>query len=213
MKPVSRHLHLLATPEGCAAERTVSGRFSGRKGKGEAVIRQFGNQTFLACGKAGKKSPPGPELPRNEGIAAATFFRAACPARDGSFVTISDIYSITSKTICMEKFMLIFQGPVPPPKTPDQMQAEMEEWMSWIDKLAKEDRYVSGEPLLPGGKLIKGSLSNVTDGPYTEGKELVGGFFIIKAADYDEAVRLCSDYPGFDSGGSIQVRQVMKMDM
>lgn len=113
----------------------------------------------------------------------------------------------------MEKFMLIFQGPVPTQKSPQEMQADMAKWMTWINKLAAAGKYVSGEPLLPGGKLIKGSISNVTDGPYTEGKELVGGFFIIKAADYKEAVSLCSDYPGFDSGGSIQVRQVMKMDM
>ena len=113
----------------------------------------------------------------------------------------------------MEKFMLIFQGPPPADRSPEEMQAHMGQWMAWIDKLAKDGKYISGEPLLPGGKLIKGSIANVTDGPYTEGKELVGGFFIIKAADYKEAVSLCADYPGFDLGGSIQVRQVMKMDM
>ena len=113
----------------------------------------------------------------------------------------------------MEKFMLIFHGGMPPDLSPEQMQANMGKWMVWIDKLAKDGKYASGEPLLPGGKLIKGSASQVTDGPYTEGKELVGGYFIINAADYDEAVTLCADYPDYETGGSIQVRQVMKMDM
>ena len=113
----------------------------------------------------------------------------------------------------MEKFMLIFQGGVGAESSPEEMQANMGKWMAWIDKLAKAGQYVSGEPLLPGGKLIKGSANGVTDGPYTEGKEIVGGFFILNAADYDEAVALCADYPDYDKGGSIQVRQVMKMDM
>ena len=113
----------------------------------------------------------------------------------------------------MEKFMLIFQGGNMQELSPEEAQASMGKWMAWIDKLAKAGQYVAGEPLLPGGKLIKGSPSGVTDGPYTEGKELVGGFFIINAADYDEAVALCADYPDFASGGTIQVRQVMKMDM
>jgi hypothetical protein len=115
----------------------------------------------------------------------------------------------------MEKFMLIFHSELSKEQqmSPDEMQATMSKWMAWIDNLAKAGKYVSGEPLLPGGKLIKGSAKGVTDGPYTEGKEIVGGYFIINAADYDEAVALCEGYPDYDNGGSIQVRQVMKMDM
>ena len=110
----------------------------------------------------------------------------------------------------MEKFMLIFHGGVASNASPEQMQANMGKWMAWIDKLNKDNRYVRGEPLHPGGKLIKGRKS-VTDGPFTEGKEIGGGFFIVNAKDYDEAVALCDDYPDYDMGGKIQVRQVMKM--
>ena len=113
----------------------------------------------------------------------------------------------------MEKFMFIFHGGMSPESSPEQMQENMGKWFSWIEKLSKDGKYVAGEPLLPGGKLIKGKNKSVTDGPYTEGKEVVGGFFIVNAADINEAVRLCDDYPDADLGGSIQVRQVMKMDM
>ncbi len=114
----------------------------------------------------------------------------------------------------MEKFMFIFQGPVDkdPHFSPEEMQAHMGLWMAWIDKLAKAGKYVSGEPLLPGGKIVKGSIKGVTDGPYAEGKEVVGGFFIVNAENYDDAISLCADYPGFEYGGAIQVRQVMKME-
>jgi hypothetical protein len=115
----------------------------------------------------------------------------------------------------MEKFMLIFHGGglTPEQQTPENMQIGMGKWMAWIDKLAKAGQYVSGEPLLPGGKIISGSSKTVTDGPFIEGKEIVGGYFIINAADYNEAVALCADYPDYDRGGKVQVRQVMKMDM
>ncbi|MBS1607297.1 MAG: hypothetical protein JSS70_00650 [Bacteroidetes bacterium] len=114
----------------------------------------------------------------------------------------------------MEKFMLIFQGPLPPKMSPEEMQANMGLWMTWIDKLAKSGKYVSGEPLLPGGKLVSGKNGkNVTDGPFTEGKEIVGGYFIINAKDYDEAVALSKECPDFEQGTVVQVRQVMKMDM
>jgi hypothetical protein len=115
----------------------------------------------------------------------------------------------------MEKFMLIFQGGQLPEnqRTPENMQANMGKWMAWIDKLAKAGKYVAGEPLLPGGKIVSGPNKTVTDGPFTEGKEIVGGFFIVNAANYEEAVSICNDYPDYGNGGKIQVRQIMKMDM
>ena len=113
----------------------------------------------------------------------------------------------------MEKFMLIFQGGMSPDKSPESMQAQMGKWMAWIDKLNSTGKYIAGEPLLPGGKLITGKKKTVTDGPYTEGKEVVGGFFLIKAEDMNEAVKICDDYPDYEYGGSIQVRQVMKIEV
>jgi len=109
----------------------------------------------------------------------------------------------------MEKFMFIFQGGMASDnqQSPEQMQANMGKWMAWIDKLSKAGKYVAGEPLLPGGKLVSGKDKKVTDGPYTEGKEIVGGFFIINAADYDDAVSIAKDCPDYEYGASVQVRQ------
>ena len=112
----------------------------------------------------------------------------------------------------MEKFMLIFHGGMKQDASPAEMEANMGKWMAWVENLNKEGKYVSGEPLLPGGKLVSGPAS-ATDGPYTEGKEVVGGYFIINAANMEEAVAECRNYPDFDFGGQVQVRQVMKLDM
>lgn len=111
--------------------------------------------------------------------------------------------------------MLIFHlGPTGVAQSPETMQENMGKWMTWVNKLRDTGKYVSGEPLIPGGKLISGNGgSTVTDGPYTEGKEVVGGFFIVNAADINEAVAMSKEYPDYDKGGSVQVRQVMRMDM
>ena len=108
--------------------------------------------------------------------------------------------------------MLIFQGGIQKDASPEELQANMGQWMAWVEKLQKEGRYVAGEALLPGGKLVTGKTT-VTDGPYTEGKELVAGFFVIDAASMDEAVAECQHYPDYSHGGQVQVRPVMKFDM
>jgi len=108
--------------------------------------------------------------------------------------------------------MFIFEGTQPGNLSPEHMQAHMGKWMAWIDKLRKADKYVAGEPLMSGGKLVSGTNGkSVTDGPYTEGKEVVGGFFIINAKDIDEAVELSKGCPDLDQGSKVQVRQVMKI--
>lgn len=113
----------------------------------------------------------------------------------------------------MEKFMLIFQGGIKLDESPEKLQGNMEKWMAWVEKLHKDGTYVSGEALLPGGKLVTGKNA-VTDGPYTEGKELVGGYFVVNAATMDEAAAIATDdYPDFEYGGTVQVRPVMKFDM
>ena len=110
--------------------------------------------------------------------------------------------------------MLIFHGGMTDthPDGPDAMQAQMGKWLAWVEKLQKSGQYASGEPLLPGGKLVTGP-DVVTDGPYTEGKEVVGGYFIVNARDYDDAVAITSDYPDFEFGGTVEIRQVMKVEM
>lgn len=110
--------------------------------------------------------------------------------------------------------MLIFQGiKAAEQASPQQMQETMGKWMAWIEKLSKAGKYVSGEPLLPTGKIITGPKKTVTDAAFAEGKEIIGGYFIINADSYEEAVSLCDDYPDYESGGTVIIRQLMKMDM
>jgi hypothetical protein len=113
----------------------------------------------------------------------------------------------------MEKYMFLFRGGDVSKLSPQQQEANMGKWMAWIDKLSKENRYLAGEPLLPGGKTVSGGKKSVTDGPFAESKEVIGGFFIVNANDYDDAVKIARDCPDLELGGSVEVREVMKIEM
>jgi hypothetical protein len=111
----------------------------------------------------------------------------------------------------MPKFMLILHHA---PDTfrklsPDELERKMETYQAWSQKIRSSGQLVSSEKLgEEGGKILnrqKGRLS-VMDGPFSEAKEVVGGFMILRAASYDEAIELVRDCPFFDDG-RIDLRQ------
>jgi hypothetical protein len=111
----------------------------------------------------------------------------------------------------MKDFMLIFRSRTDLPQlSPHEMQSNMQQWFSWIDKLKKENLYVAGEALMQPGKVVKGEQPVVTDGPFTESKEIVGGFFVVKANSFEDASELAKDCPDLPRGTTVEVREVMK---
>ena len=97
--------------------------------------------------------------------------------------------------------------------TPDAAQKSMQAWMSWMSELDKKGHLKDrGQPLEQTGKVVRGQQRSVTDGPYIEAKDLVGGYTIVEANDIDQAVELSRGCPIFQGGGSVEVRPVMKMD-
>ena len=108
--------------------------------------------------------------------------------------------------------MFIFFGGDTSDLSPDAQQAHMQKWFEWIQKLEAEKRYVGGEALIPGGKTISGQKKLVTDGPYAESKELVGGYFIVLASNLEEAVSMAKECPDYALNGTVEVREVMKFD-
>jgi hypothetical protein len=113
----------------------------------------------------------------------------------------------------MEKYMFIFIGGDGSHLSPEAQQAQLQKWFAWVEKLNKEQRYVSGEALLPAAKRVAGIKKTVTDGPFAESKELVGGYFVLQAKNMDEAIKLAGEYPDFDLGGTVEIREVIKFDM
>jgi hypothetical protein len=93
--------------------------------------------------------------------------------------------------------------------TPEQAQKSLQTWLAWIRELeAKGHLKNPGQPLNPGGKVVRGKKRVVTDGPYIEAKELVLGFIIVEARDLAQAVALSTGCPMLEGGGSVEVRPI-----
>jgi hypothetical protein len=89
------------------------------------------------------------------------------------------------------------------------MQKTLEKWTAWFKELeAKGHLKNPGNPLEHNGKVVKGKQKIVTDGPYAEAKDVVGGYTVIEARDITEAVELSKGCPLLEVDGSVEVRPI-----
>lgn len=113
-------------------------------------------------------------------------------------------------------YMFLFRSPTGQHAgTPEEMQAHFQKWMDWIGVMRAKGQYLAGEPLEDKpGRVLRGPRgAKSSDGPFAEAKEVVGGFMIIKAGSLAEAAKIAQDCPGFEVGGSVEIRQVMPVEM
>jgi len=91
--------------------------------------------------------------------------------------------------------------------SPEEMQKALEKYMAWAKKPFTVDSKRLGED---PGRVMRShnGRPRTTDGPFSETKEVLGGFYLIEAADYDEAVKRTSDHPHIEYGGSIEIRKL-----
>lgn len=115
----------------------------------------------------------------------------------------------------MEKFLYLIRGGDArrAKASPEAMQEHMKKWGAWMQKLAKEGKVSGGEPLQKEGKVVTGVNAVTTDGPYAEGKEIVGGYLLINAKDLDEAVEISKECPALEFDGLVEIRQVVQLNM
>ena len=98
--------------------------------------------------------------------------------------------------------------------SPEQAQQNMSKWRAWFaDLQTKGELKNIGQPLEEGGRLVAGKKKLITDGPYAETKDLVGGYSLIEARDLDHAAKIASGCPVLENGGSVEVRQVRQMTL
>ncbi len=114
----------------------------------------------------------------------------------------------------MANFMYLFRSNETAQRSmsPEQMQQTMKKWMGWIDTL-KKDGHVKqlGERLDGAGKVVRGKAKTVTDGPYVEVKDTVGGYMIVEAKDINQAVELSKGCPIFERDGTVEIRPIVSM--
>jgi hypothetical protein len=114
----------------------------------------------------------------------------------------------------MTEFMMIFRNAHDPASepSPEQIQASIKQWQDWIGGIAAQGKFVSTNRLGSVGRTLKPN-NVISDGPYAEIKEIIGGYLIVKAADIDEAMTLAAGCPILDSGGHVEVRIAIPMSM
>ena len=110
----------------------------------------------------------------------------------------------------MSEYVFLYRG-AERPAAPQDVQQIMQKWMNWFQDLSKRGHIKDqGQPLDRSGKVVKGPNKTVTDGPFAEAKDLVGGYTLIEARDLDEAAELSKGCPIFERNGFVEVRPVMK---
>jgi hypothetical protein len=91
----------------------------------------------------------------------------------------------------------------------EQIQTVMTQVKGWFDRLATQSKFKAAQPLELTGKVISGKNGRVVkDGPYTESKEIVGGYLLLTVDSMDEAVAIAKTNPMLEYGGVVEVRQV-----
>src|ERR1041385_1610170 len=116
----------------------------------------------------------------------------------------------------MEKFMYLFRGGenhAHNQKESKAAQDNMQAWMKWMQGMQEKGILVGAEPLQPTGEQVTGTKKVVTDGPFVEAKEMVGGYVIVNAKDINDAVEISKGCPIFNENGKVEVRPIQKMEI
>jgi len=90
----------------------------------------------------------------------------------------------------------------------EKVQEIVTNWMDWYAGLVKSGVVESGRPLAPEGRVVS-AAGAISDGPFAEAKETVGGYFILNAATMDEAVAVARQCPGLPYGVNVEVRPLI----
>lgn len=114
----------------------------------------------------------------------------------------------------MKNFMMIFVGAdyTDLGLSPEELQSRMGKWFAWGNKMEQAGILRGGEALTPQIRRITGQERTVTDISSAEVKEIVGGYYTVAAKDFDEVEKIAQDFPDYDLGGTVEIREIMVFD-
>jgi hypothetical protein len=110
----------------------------------------------------------------------------------------------------MAQFLAVLYGDPTRWQTMSQseLQAAYGKYMGWGEKARQKGFLLGANKLVDDAGKVLRRKPVATDGPYSETKEVLGGYYLVEAANYDEAVKLFLDHPHLGFEGTIEVRQV-----
>jgi hypothetical protein len=114
----------------------------------------------------------------------------------------------------MKDFMMIFTGAdyTDLGLSPEELQTRMGKWFAWNDKMEKAGILRGGNALTPQIRRAVGKNRTVTDLTSAEVKEIVGGYYLVEAKDFNNVQEIAQDYPDYDLGGTVEIREIMVFD-
>lgn len=114
----------------------------------------------------------------------------------------------------MKDFMMIFIGADYQQLglSPEELQGRMGKWFAWGQKMEEQGILKGGEALIPSIKRVIGKDRTVSDGPFPDIKEIVGGYYIVSVESANAVVEIAQDYPDYDLNGTVEIREIMVFD-
>jgi hypothetical protein len=109
----------------------------------------------------------------------------------------------------MKEFLLLFRGGNYPVPSQEEAQQHRQKWFNWINSLRNQELFIATQPLEYDGKIVRGNKKLITDGPFAEGKEIIGGYLICRADSYEQAVDISKGCPILEfENGIVEIRQI-----
>jgi len=106
-------------------------------------------------------------------------------------------------------YMLLFRGnDWTKSLSPEEKQKVTDQWMTWFKRLTDDGKAIAGNPLERESKIVSGKNRMVSDGPFAESKEAIGGYFLLDVASFEDAVAIARECPGLPYGVQVEVRPV-----
>lgn len=91
----------------------------------------------------------------------------------------------------------------------DDMQADIQKHMEWVEELIAKGQFKGGNPLEGAGATISGIGRLVKDGPFIESKECISGYYFLLASSLEEAVAIAKGCPALEIGANLEIREVI----
>lgn len=111
-----------------------------------------------------------------------------------------------SSTPEKHEYLLLSRGQWDADKSPQEIQSAIDAFYAWHAQLVAEGKFKSGQRLAKGGKVV--SKSGITDGPYAEAKEVIGGYWFVVAGSLEEAAAIAADNPCLACGFNYVIRPI-----